>query len=193
VNRVSERLPAAEFGGKSINSPLIHDDPCVPPSVVAEITNQLSQKALQNALGKWLTELPPSADALRQVAFINREADRHVLALAIDRQASIPDCFLITGDEKLRRRALRFGIGFAALALILASVGIYGMMSYVASQRTREIGVRMAMGARPRDVLKLVVGQGAKLIAVGLGAGLIVAFIAARIINSLLFCSLTIA
>jgi len=93
----------------------------------------------------------------------------------------------------LRRRALRFGIGFAALALILASVGIYGMMSYVASQRTREIGVRMAMGARPRDVLKLVVGQGAKLIAVGLGAGLIVAFIAARIINSLLFCSLTIA
>jgi predicted nucleic acid-binding protein len=83
---------------------------CVPPAVVAEITTQPSQNALQNALGKWLTELLPSADALRQVAFINQEADRHVLALAIDRQASIPDCFLITGDEKLRRRAMRFGI-----------------------------------------------------------------------------------
>jgi putative ABC transport system permease protein len=76
---------------------------------------------------------------------------------------------------------------FAALALALASVGIYGVMSYMVSQRTREIGVRMAMGARPRDVLKLVVGQGAKLIAAGLSAGLIVAFIAARIISSLLY------
>jgi putative ABC transport system permease protein len=76
---------------------------------------------------------------------------------------------------------------FAALAVALASVGIYGVMSYVVSQRTREIGVRMAMGARPRDVLKLVVGQGAKLLAVGLGAGLIVALIAARVINSLLY------
>ena len=93
--------------------PLLQDlftEICVPPAVVAEITSELSQKTLQSALGKWLTELLPSANALRQVAFISKEADRHVLALAIDRQASIPDCFLITGDEKLRRRALRFGI-----------------------------------------------------------------------------------
>ena len=83
---------------------------CVPPAVVAEITDQLSQNALQLSLGKWLTELLPSADALRKAAFVKQEADRHVLALAIDRQASIPDCFLITGDEKLRRRAQRFGI-----------------------------------------------------------------------------------
>jgi predicted permease len=86
-----------------------------------------------------------------------------------------------------RRLSGALFIVFAALALILASVGIYGVMSYVVSQRTREIGVRMAMGARPRDVLKLVIGQGAKLIAAGLGAGLIVALIAARIINSMLY------
>ncbi len=100
---------------------------------------------------------------------------------------------IVTMDERIantiwqRRLSGALFIVFAALALVLASVGIYGVMSYVVSQRTREIGIRMAMGARPRDVLKLVIGQGAKLIAVGLGAGLIVAFIASRIINSLLY------
>jgi putative ABC transport system permease protein len=86
-----------------------------------------------------------------------------------------------------RRLSGALFIVFAALTLALASVGIYGVMSYMVSQRTREIGVRMAMDARPRDVLKLVFGQGAKLIAAGLGAGLIVALIAARIIDSLLY------
>jgi putative ABC transport system permease protein len=86
-----------------------------------------------------------------------------------------------------RRLSGALFIVFAALALVLASVGIYGVMSYMVSQRTREIGVRIAMGAGPSDVLKLVIGQGAKLIAAGLVVGLIVAFIAARIINSLLY------
>jgi putative ABC transport system permease protein len=100
---------------------------------------------------------------------------------------------IVTMEERIadtvwqRRLSGALFMVFAALALALASVGIYGVMSYMASQRTREIGVRMAMGARPRDVLKLVVGQGAKLLAVGLAAGLIVALISARIINSLLY------
>jgi putative ABC transport system permease protein len=86
-----------------------------------------------------------------------------------------------------RRLSGALFIVFAALALALASIGVYGVMSYVVSQRTREIGIRIAMGARPRDVVKLVIGQGAKLVAAGLGAGLIVAFIASRIINNLLY------
>jgi putative ABC transport system permease protein len=100
---------------------------------------------------------------------------------------------IVTMDERVadtiwqrRLSGVLFAV-FAALALALASVGIYGVMSYVVSQRTREIGVRMAMGARPRDILKLVIGQGAKLIAAGLGAGMIVALIASRIIDSLLY------
>jgi putative ABC transport system permease protein len=86
-----------------------------------------------------------------------------------------------------RRLSGALFIAFSALALVLASVGIYGMMSYSVGQRTREIGVRMAMGASPRDVLKLVIGQGAKLIGIGLGAGLVIAFISARLITGLLY------
>jgi len=76
---------------------------------------------------------------------------------------------------------LLFGI-FAGLALLLACVGIYSVLSYVTSQRVPEIGVRMALGASARDVMRLVLGQSVGMIAVGAGVGLVAAFIAARLL-----------
>jgi putative ABC transport system permease protein len=76
---------------------------------------------------------------------------------------------------------------FGGLALVLASIGIYGVMSYSVVERTREIGIRMAMGAQPEDVLKLILKQGAALIACGLALGIVAAYGLTRLISSFLF------
>jgi ABC-type antimicrobial peptide transport system permease subunit len=76
---------------------------------------------------------------------------------------------------------------FAALALIHAAVGIYGVMSYSVAQRTREIGIRMALGAQRSDVLKLTIANGLKLVGTGLLIGLAGAFALTRVMSGLLF------
>jgi putative ABC transport system permease protein len=76
---------------------------------------------------------------------------------------------------------------FSAAALALAAIGIYGVLSYAVASRTREIGVRIAIGARPRDVLAMVVGGAARLAAVGLGGGLAAALVLTRLLSRILF------
>ncbi|HKV73281.1 MAG TPA: FtsX-like permease family protein, partial [Gemmatimonadales bacterium] len=75
----------------------------------------------------------------------------------------------------------------AVLALILGAVGLYGVLSYIVAERTREIGVRMALGARAGQVLQMVVAQGARVVALGIAIGIVVALASTKALGSMLF------
>ena len=111
--------------------------------------------------------------------------------LAVDKDQAV---FNVTTLEELRGESIlirRFFmlllLVFAGLALVLAAVGIYGVMSYVASQRTHEIGIRMALGAQASDVLKLLIGSGMFLALIGVVVGLAGAFALTRVMEGVLF------
>jgi putative ABC transport system permease protein len=110
---------------------------------------------------------------------------------AIDRDVALAE--VTTLDEArgktmaqpaFRAKAL---VLFGGLALLLASIGVYGLLSQSVAQRTRELGVRIAVGATPADVYRLVIGEGLRLTAVGLGAGVLMALAASRAISALLY------
>jgi putative ABC transport system permease protein len=94
----------------------------------------------------------------------------------------------VLSDSVARRRfSMLLLVLFAGVALFLAGVGLYGVVSYTVSQRVREIGLRMAMGAAPRDVLQLVVGGGLKLVVAGVAIGLVAAVSLTRYVEAMLF------
>jgi putative ABC transport system permease protein len=110
---------------------------------------------------------------------------------AIDREQPLAD--IQTMQQRLgasiaqpRFNTLLLAI-FATVAIILAAIGIYGVMAYSVTERTHEIGIRMAMGARSWDVLRLIVGQGLRLSVAGVVIGLAGSFALGRVMSSLLF------
>lgn len=126
-----------------------------------------------------------SADPLKLVSAIRREVE------ALDPNVPVADLRLmedyVSGAMAQTRFTLTLITTFALLALALASIGLYGVISYSVQQRTQEIGVRMAFGAQGASILRLVVGQGLALGLVGVALGLLVAFALTRLLSSLFF------
>ncbi len=127
----------------------------------------------------------PQTDPLQLVAAV-REAVRSVDATATVHSLSTVEQRLEELGAQQRFQTWLFSL-FAALALGLAAIGIYGVMSYGVAERTREIGVRVALGAQVSDVLKLVAGQGMKLALIGVAIGLIGSLALTRWMKNLLF------
>jgi putative ABC transport system permease protein len=107
----------------------------------------------------------------KDLPIYNTQTMEHIVAESVARQ---------------RLATLLLGI-FAALALILASVGIFGVLAYIVTQRTHEIGIRIALGAQKEDVLKLVIGQGITLALIGIAIGVAGALALTRVMTSLLY------
>src|SRR5262249_5844686 len=145
---------------------------------------------LQPLLPEW--NVPPMFLVIRSESEpANLTAAVRGVVHELDRDQPVYD--VATMEELLSRSTLqrRFNMTllavFAALALILAGVGIYGVMAYAVTERRREIGIRMALGAQASDTLKLVISQGMRLTLVGVALGLMGAFALIRLMKNLLF------
>ncbi|HEV2830124.1 MAG TPA: ABC transporter permease [Pyrinomonadaceae bacterium] len=183
--------------GKRIKFPGSEKNPQPWRTVVGVVTD-VAQYALdkQAPMQMYLPhqQFPTSFNSI----VVKTEGDPAAMTNAIRREIQAVDkdqaVFKITTLEQLlnqsiliRKFFMTLLLVFAAVALILAAVGIYGVMSYVASQRTHEIGIRMALGAQARDVLKLVMGNGMALALAGVILGLGVALAVTRVMAGLLF------
>jgi putative ABC transport system permease protein len=126
-----------------------------------------------------------SGDPLALVPQVKRELHD------LDPQQAVSDISTMEADVSkslgTRRMMMSLLSTFAALALMLAAIGLYGVMALTVAQRTRELGIRLALGAGRGDVLRLVLGHGAALVAVGLILGLVASLMVGRVLLSILY------
>ena len=199
---VSERLVARfwpgqdpigkriKFGGLTSDSPWLAivgvvgevkyrglpDNPTADPDVYLPFADRNQQVAIV-VRGR----IPPASLVVPIRAAV-READSSIPVYSV-----APMDELIASQTSQSRFTMWLMGVFAAIALSLAAVGIYGVMSYLVTQRTREIGIRVALGANARDILRLVVGSGARLVTTGIALGVAASFALQRLVTSLLF------
>jgi putative ABC transport system permease protein len=126
-----------------------------------------------------------NGDPLRLAPAVRREVARAIPSVII---ASVSTADALLGDFGAQRRLQTWLLtAFASLALILAAIGVYGLVHYSVSERTQEIGVRVALGATAADVIALVIGQGMRLPIIGIAIGLAAALMLTRVMSHLLF------
>ena len=141
----------------------------------------------------WITERFIVARAAGDPAIV-AETVRHAMQTAAP-QLPFADVHLVRNQPIVRHESMPFRLGaamlgvFGALALLLAAVGVYGVISYDVGQRTREIAVRMALGARAADVAALVMRDGLRMVAIGGVIGTVVALAGGRVLQPLLYAT----
>jgi putative ABC transport system permease protein len=119
------------------------------------------------------------------IALVRRELAAIDPTLAVSRVATMDELVAVQLARPRFNAALLNWL--SALAVALAGLGIYGVLAYTVAERTPEFGVRLALGAQTQDILKLVIRQGAKLVAGGMALGLVASFVLTRLLTSLLF------
>jgi putative ABC transport system permease protein len=184
--------PGGDAIGKRVNLCSLNPQPCWSP--IVGIVGNVHQYGLESAptydvyfSGGWgdyfviRTSAEPTVVAHAAIEEVHKsDPDLPVT------HVSTLDGLLSDSVSPRRFSAVLLAI-FAGLALVLAAIGIYGVMSYVVGLRTNEIGIRMALGAQPRDIWNLVLGRGTRLAATGIALGLAGAFALSRLLSSLLY------
>jgi putative ABC transport system permease protein len=193
---VSESLARGVFPNEDPLGQRLLFGPTDPPREIIGIVGDVSHRGLE--LRKRPTMYMPMHATGWKNLVIRTTTDPLSLASAVRREikALDPDLALagVKPLEQLvyesvaepRFRTTLLGL-FAAVALLLAAIGLYGVLSYAVIERTREIGIRMALGAQARDVLRLVIGHGIKLALIGVLIGLGAALALTRLMKTLLF------
>jgi predicted permease len=157
-------------------------------------TLDLSDPKVIGQIYRPLSQLTPRG--MHLVVKTSRDSPALAQTLRRELQRADPELALFdvkTMDERIatsmldRRASMWICLVFAGLALALSAIGIYGVLAYTVTQRTREIGIRLALGAEARDVLNMVIGHGARLAAAGLAIGIVAALALTRLMTKLLF------
>jgi putative ABC transport system permease protein len=148
-------------------------------------TMQIYVPHSQSRTGPMVLAVRTDQDALHYASSVRQQVSALDRDLAVSNIASMEE---VLSDSVAAHRFSTVLLGlFAALGLLLAAVGVYGILSYSVAQRTREIGIRMALGAARTDVLSLVAGQGLRLALIGIAVGMVAAFTLTRLMSGLLF------